>query len=222
MPDWMTSLVNGIERWQTLITGLIAVGVAYWTIRPLKEQISLQKSQMEDDKLRRKESEQRRTLAVRAAMTEALSQLSVYAKESAGALNTDTGAPPVPSEAVRVLHSAIEFIDAEASSAVFELVSFVQVHNARLSGHIARGGARNLEDRLYDTAKLYALTDRLYPYARNEGGLEDMESLSRKAMISALRGVIGLANYVRNADSYVAVVELINRRHPASEDSEGL
>lgn len=214
MPSWIVCLIAEIDRWQTLLTGLIAIVVAGWTIRPLREQITLQRAQIETEEKRRREADERLGLAIRAQMPDALGQLSAYARACGEYLTSRQDIlPSIPTESLRVLQGTIEHIDSNVGAAVFELISFVQVQSARLLSSGSRRRASRFPDQIYDATKLHALTDRLYPYARNEEQGKRVETLSQKLMLSSLRNVVGLAQFMSDETRYAAIVEMINRRH---------
>ena len=119
--------------------------------------------------------------------------------------------PSKPAGAINVLKAAVEFIDTQPSGKVFELVSFYQVHNARLfSGRERRGQV--LAESMYDTVLLRFYVDRLYEYARNESEIVN-EDEGIGELLSALKATVTLVEYVGNETKYAATVKIISRRH---------
>jgi len=126
----MTSVLNQffefLKDWQTLLSALIALGAAWWTVSTLKLQIAGEAGRYQESLLRKK-------LSARAQMPDALSALCQFSEQCMKALDgRNDELPPRAGAAIDVLKSAIQFIDDQAASKVFELVSFYQVHSARI------------------------------------------------------------------------------------------
>ena len=193
--------------WQTLMAGLLAlVGAAatVWVIR----------TQIDDEHERHKDAIYRKSLVARAQMPDALSELSHFTEDCVIEYDRKTKAPTNRrSGAVDVLKNAIEFIDNTTALEVFDLVSFYQVHNARLYSSIGSRGGIMDSDRLYDTTKLRCLTDRLFSYARNEVKIASNGKPTRAEMMTALKVITAPHYELHYPDRYKRVVDLITKRH---------
>lgn len=223
MADRLYWIIHHVDRWQTLLGALIALAAAIPTIRQLSHQIKLQRQaielqgrQIEAESERHREASNRRGLAVRAQMPDALSGLLDYARGCLAYEMRDTQErPKTPSEEIGVLKQGIEFVDNVTSVAIFDLVSFYQVHNARLYslGELGRDGDRERSERQYDTVRLAHYTLRLFEYARNEALSVSVAPPTRQDMVSALKNIVGLAHYLDREEDYAALVALIEKRH---------
>lgn len=193
--------------WQTLITGALALLAAIATIRVMRAQASIERHHHND-------AIYRKGLAARAQMPDALSGLSQFTEVCVSWANRREKEPPKrPIEAVDVLKSGIEFVDNVSSKRIYELVSFYQVHNARLFAYVPPIHGLEAADRLYDTARLRCLIDSLFPFGRNEVANAPQGKLSKEEMISALRILVS-ANYRSDYEErYDKVCEMIAQRH---------
>lgn len=202
---FMSCVIDIAKDWQTLLSALLALLAAWWTVSTIKQQIALDKEHHEDT-LKRKE------LSARAQMPDALSALARFTE---GCMRYHDGRsqqpPPRATEAIATLKAAIEFIDVQPAQKTFELISFYQVHNARLFSRRRREGPENAV-RLYETALLRHYVDWLFDYARNEAQVVQDEP-TRQNLISSLRVAAGLEHYIANEEQYGDVLSIINRRH---------
>lgn len=208
------SLIDFLDRWQTLLTGLLALIAAWWTVKEIRRQIELQKHQLKIDEKRHAEVRERRSLIGRAQLPDALSRLGDYTAHclqyASGEL---TQAPSRPDEAVSTIKAAIEFVDAEAAEQLLELTKFYQIHNSRLSHFRAGNHGIELTERQYDSIRLRWLADRLYGYAR---GNDDHQAhrTERDQMISALHACVGFNAYLDNEPKWARLLQHIEQRHP--------
>ncbi len=192
------------QDWQTLIAALLALLAAWWTVRPLKQQIATDRER-HSDTLKRKE------LSARAQMPDALSALCNFTEDCMKFHDGRRRELPTPAtEAIAALKTAIEFVEPQPAQKIFELVSFYQVHNARLFSD-RREGVEEVQ-RWYDTVRLRHYIDRLYEYARNESQIVEGEQTAER-LISSLRQTVGLEHCFENEDRYVAVRAMIDRLH---------
>jgi hypothetical protein len=209
--SWWSCLVVVVKDWQTLISALLALGAAWWTIQTIKGQISAEAQ-------RHIQTSTRKALAARAQMPDALSQLCRFTEGCMSFLDgRNEGLPDKATDAINILKSTIEFIDTQPAGKVFELVSFYQVHNARLySGREHR--SPEIADRMYDTALLRFYVDRLYDYARNETEVV-AEGESIPEIVSALKQAVTLTEFVGNQQRYESALRKIARHKiPRSAD----
>lgn len=194
-----------LKEWQTLIASIIAIGVAYWTI----------KTQITQSNKERNETAARKRFAARAGMPDALSDLCTFTSEVMKRLDGRSNTvPEKPKDSIDYLKAVIEFIDTSASERVFELTSFYQVHNARFYEHIQHPKTHHLDERKYDVVRLRCMVHSLFGYARNEEDESPTPDIGRDDIISALRQTVGLEYYVTHEEIYAGVVDIINRRHP--------
>jgi hypothetical protein len=197
------------KDWQTLVGAIIALAAALATILVMQ-------NQARDDQERHRDGLYRKGLAARAQMPDALSALSGFTAECVKWYDDDRApSPDHPTEAIDALKNAIEFLESGAATATFELISFYQVHNARLfSSHRRRRVGPGAADRLFDTTQLRCLADRLYPYARNEVETVPGTKPTQRQMMSALKVITPPGYESEHEDRYQRVCELIARRHP--------
>lgn len=190
--------------WQTLISALLALLAAWWTVRTIKKQIAGEANRHAD-------AQKRRELSARAQMPDALSTLSRFTEACMKYHDGRSQELPARStEAVTVLKAAIEFIAPQPADKLFELVSFYQVHNARLfSARRRRAGPENA-DRMFDTTVLRFYIDRMYGYARNESEFVSDEFTSDD-LLSSLKAAVTLTEYAGNEERYVDVRKRIDR-----------
>lgn len=203
--DFIWCALGVLERWQTLIGAVLALGAAAWTIRIMKKQ-------MREDQNRHERAAERKKYATRSQLPEALSALSAYVRAVVRAY-LDGAEPPnvAPIDAVNTLKLAIEFVDDAAAARLFELVSWYQVWSARLEGmHNERLDENTL---LYDSALLNSYVGSLFEYARNEADSVELREPNREEMNNSLRNVVTLIRFVREAERFNGALELIERRH---------
>jgi hypothetical protein len=208
--------------WQTLITGVLAVGFAAWTIYQVRQQIDLQRQQIAKDEKKLTEEKAAKALVAKAHMPDALSALSRYAADCLMFVhqNVRDGQPPVaPVEAIGTLKAVIEFVDGVAAQRVFEVITFYQVHNSRLE-RFGRARAGERLDHCIDAIRLRALVDGLYEYAR-ELPVEAPVRLSQDEMLTALRASVGVADSFAQEGQFALIVERIEQDfQPALQDDE--
>ncbi|MCZ6741024.1 MAG: hypothetical protein O7D27_02560 [Alphaproteobacteria bacterium] len=207
---YLKVLISIVQEWQTLTAAGVALFGAWLTIRVIRAQIRLQKSQIEDEK-------RSRGWAARAALPDALSALCEYSESCLSYLmqrDEDHDIPEAPVEAINVVKSSIEYVDPDSAKKLFELVVHYQVHNSRLRG----GGFENTQS-IYDAVYLRALVDRLFEFARNEVDTVPDIPIGREAMMTALRVGIGLGRFLDIQQELQPVIEMIERRHPEQQES---
>ncbi len=167
MCDW----INFLYEWQTLVAGLIALIGALGTIAIVKHQINLEKERYLNDR-------KSKMFAARAALPDALSEICKYAKhcveyhsnsllahfEIEAVPNTTIVLTKPPFEAANSIKESIEYLDPVSAKKMFELLVFFQIHNARLTENDQ--SRETIDQFIFDAIKLYALSERLFPYAR--------------------------------------------------------
>ena len=186
-------LYSFVYHFQTLISGAFALLVGFLTVWYIRKQIK-QTEKERDDRISRKSK------ATRATMSFALSSLCDYSEEyleyasmlharankldDPPPIHRDEGANQelanaakkitLPTNALDLLIQCVEYADEEWSSIFANLLSELQVIEARLDDD--RGGglkfrprlSRVAEDRARDAARLYGMASQLFPYARFE------------------------------------------------------
>lgn len=206
---YWTCFVEWLNKWQTLVSGILALVAGVGAVWVVLKQTREQRDQ-HADLLKRKR------LAARAQMPEALSDLVGFAR---GCVQYVDGrraeAPSKPVDAIEKLRDAIEFVDTKPAEAIFELVSFYQVHNSRLFDDDRRVGGANADAQAYyDAATLFFLTNRLYDYARNQAETVTDE-INPDKLLDELRGVVGIGHYFGNEERYAGAVEKIEQQRRA-------
>jgi hypothetical protein len=194
--------IRDIDKYQTLLTGLIAavaaVGGAAATVWVVNRQIR----QAQDAENERRT---RQLYAARAMMPHALTALSDYAEQSCGswrarvreglpAENDTIVIPPnfrlpdLPTESMAPLQRRLEFGEAELQSAVALLIQCLQVQQSRTRiRHIETGVTFGYQylSRLAEALEIYARAAILFHYSR--GTTEDAPAEPTKAdMMSAV------------------------------------
>lgn len=117
-----------LKEWQTLIGALIALAAALWTIRIMRNQTNAAEK-------RHQQQLARKAMAARAQMPDALSEICTYTGSVSGYVlvgnKQDLPVPPIA--AVMTLKQVIEHIEDTAAQRTFELVSWYQIQQARVS-----------------------------------------------------------------------------------------
>lgn len=185
----MSCFIDFLDKWQTLISGFLAVGAAAVGTYFLRKQIA-QSELHERTRLRA------RLASARAVLPLALDQIANYATQQIGALaelhencrlwTLEAPKPSLrkvelPSDVIFLLREAIEAADANRLPKALELLSDIiaeiQVLNARIEGaeeRLAKSGPSGLtlelEEHIVLAAKLYGLAVGLLPFARRADG----------------------------------------------------
>jgi hypothetical protein len=183
----IAAILGTIDRYQTLIAGLLALLGAWWTVRRLSEQIR-QTAIIETDR------RERRNLAARTVMPAALSALVDYAtaclkfleqfgRDEYGLVTPPPGISPpsVPSEAMLTLRECIQFGDYAVAEIIADMISKIQIQQARLVD-ILRFAAEpggiitqeNINTYTVDALEVIARASKLFPYARRDLNAEPL------------------------------------------------
>lgn len=177
-------MIDLIERWQTLIAGLLAIVAALIGGRYINRQIQAS-ANIEEDRRKRKFA------ASRAVLPLTLSSLSEYARRCSAYLkdilatrngeaiplqSTPTPPPLLPITVIEELRSMIEYSDEPIRGALVRLVSKIQEQTARLTVLANRLRKRpnseelvtvsNIEEYMLDAAEIYARCAALFSFAR--------------------------------------------------------
>jgi hypothetical protein len=167
-----------LNRYQTLITGLIALVAAIMTVGMVRKQMA-QVERHEEQRRRREEN------AVRAVIPLAVSGISDYARECIARLSQIRGeegkrvdptgltVPEINNDLIVSLRDGIRYADRQTATQIHEMLAWLQVQNSRLRG-IASSGSdgisiivpHNIERAILDAATLEVLASRLFQYGR--------------------------------------------------------
>jgi hypothetical protein len=173
----ITIALASVDKYQTLIAGLLALFGAWLTVRKLTEQIR-QAETLEADR------RERRNLAARTVMPATLTELIEYAMacihflgqfhpRELGQVVAPEGveAPRVPAEALLNLRECVQFGDEIVAEVIADMMSQIQIQHSRLASITRpRDGEiilpLNIEVCLVDAVEVYARASKLFPYAR--------------------------------------------------------
>jgi hypothetical protein len=164
-----------INRYQTLIAGLFALGGALLTVAKLSAQIK-QTSDSEADRRERQE------IASRAKLLMALNILSKYSEScikqiatlhSQDPLGTKIivpdkfELPELPTHAVAAMEGCLEYTQKDRINAVRGVLAWLQIQHARIvDDSRLRKSITARDNALFDAVQLRVLTDKLFNYAR--------------------------------------------------------
>ena len=203
--------IECLQKWQTMIVGIIATFVAAITAFIIYNGSAEQRHQYI-------KSIQRKELSARAQLPIALAELNAYLAQVAGYLVGKVNAtqPEKPNDAVDALKFAIVHIDQDAANRVFELLMFYQIHNSRLTNmsDIDRGnlaGNPKLQERLIDASRLSALVTSLYDYGRYRSEAGPTSPLSSEDVFNGLRSIVSTEYYYSNEAIFDDVVQRVSR-----------
>ena len=176
-------------RWQTLLTGLLALGGAAWTVRAIQSQIK-QASDAENDRRQRNER------AARAILPLALYDISDYAREcmllmspfiSGSARQNPIIVPPIPPALIEPLQAAIRSANPQTAGEIAGVIAWLQIQHARLRSLADRVSDPTRQpitpvlaaEALLDAAELSARCASLFPYARDDRAPAEVSFQSR-------------------------------------------
>jgi hypothetical protein len=206
----LETISKTISEWQTLISAILALIAALWTVHEMRKQTRGDETRHENELLRKK-------LAARAQMPDALSEMSGYVRESCRYLVCGEKKPTAPVGATNTLKTVIEHIDTKEAEKTFDLVSWFQVQHARLMGS-QKPKAIETAEMLYDAALLQAKVNRLFDYARNETEEVRPEKPSQEEMIGSLKSAVTVQVWAMRNDDFAETVNIIKRRHVSEKE----
>lgn len=184
----IADILSLLSEWQTLLGALIALGAALWTIRIMSKQ-------SRGEEMRHAASLERKKLAARAQMPDALSGMAQYVRSCCLSLLEGAEKPQSPLVEISTLKGVIEHIDDS------------RIQDDRKLKEVERN------DRIYDAVLLFAHVNALFDYARNEGRVAQSGKPSRAEMMTAFKNALSLEATIGKRDQLQGVIELINRRH---------
>jgi hypothetical protein len=220
---YLNYLYELAKEWQTLIAGLVALYGGWTTLKASKLQ---SKTTLEIEEEHRKVE----AYAARAVMPLALSELSDYAENCIVVLtialdepNTHearqiaTGLPPSPTDLVDPFKQAIKLFDDPVRKQLADILSFYQVHEARLrplkAGSISSSNfITALPQALIDAADLKSKADNLFDWARREEE-GDIPRSTAKDIRSAI--FVSVPTY-QPEDNVLELIEARRRREGAA------
>lgn len=200
--DFLSETIKFFKDWQTLIAGILAIIGAWATLRGVDRQINHLRST-------EKEERDRKLFAARVALPDALSRLAEYAENWLSTARQVKGGvydrlnrseypatPERPNDAIAEIKNALVAVDRPQAEFLAELLSWSQVHEARLRIIRKRISGGNVEripnDRvvlaIVDAARLYALSVHLLPWSRRE-----CIEIEKFALGEATRSALSLA-----------------------------
>ncbi|WP_245512239.1 hypothetical protein [Rhizobium leguminosarum] len=198
--------------WQTLIGSLLALGAALLTVKEMR-------NQSRGDETRHRNELERKRMAARAQMPDALSEMSSYIRASTAQIVTGGEMPVAPVAALNTLKTVIEHIDTGYAEKTFQLVSWYQVQHVRMLASTNRN-AHDTADQLFDAALLQAYVNRLFNYARNEKEEIGPKNLCREDLIDSLKSSLSLQVWAARHGEFPDVIEIINRRYKPRAQTE--
>lgn len=160
----LSDFFDFLNKWQTLITGMLAVIAAYSTIQVMNKQILEEQTRYQD-------SIARRAVSTRATMLYALNDLCSYAEDCFDYIHDATlKFPDRPSLAITSFTNSLEVIEDKNLKPIYEMLSFFQVQEARLKRrHTELTSNRNaFEASISDLITLNYYFIRVFEFARGE------------------------------------------------------
>ncbi|MGE0255758.1 MAG: hypothetical protein AB7N54_16640 [Alphaproteobacteria bacterium] len=191
-----------VYDWQTILAGIFAVVAAGFTVVQLRRQLAAEER-------RHREMRESKAWAARARLPDALSAVVEYSEQASRfivGLRKDM--PESPDAYIQEIKESIEFLPPDAAGSLFSVAVFFQIFNSRIR-EPTDSPLWEIE-RLYDSAKLRCISERIFPFARKEGEIPTTE-ITQDDMKSALRMNVGFANY-HKASIYDSVILNIERR----------
>lgn len=201
----IADILSLLSEWQTLLGALIALCAALWTIRVMSKQ-------SRGEEMRHAASLERKKLAARAQMPDALSGMAQYVRSCCLSLLEGGEKPDPPLPEISTLKGVIEHIDDPEAARTFTLLSWYQVQKARIQADRELTEVER-DDRIYDAVLLLARVNALFDYARNEGRSAGSDKPSRVEMMTAFNDALSLEATLGKRDQLQGVIKRINRRH---------
>ena len=217
----MACFIEWLDKWQTLLAGVLALIGAMWTVYYIHRQI---KQVDELEKARRSKEE----LAARAVLPLALSQLVQYASEclrvikdhsvqpgmlSGDPLDENAGLPTVQRDIIGTLQACVRYGDNTVVGQISTLLAAIQVQQARLRELIIRSARRpdrricrvEAIEAMIDAAEIHAKASALFEYGRE---IADMRAKSTRQEIDSAFIQAGIVTVDEND-----LNEVLNRRY---------
>jgi len=180
-----------LDRWQTLISGVLAVAAAGVTVYFLARQIEIESR-------RDRMSARRAETGARIRIAPALSPLSVYVDEAFlhWARQDRTALfPALPHASIETLMQVSIDVDDDTFQSIRELVQWAQVFEARVTGFLVQDTKPPVNWRevlVSDLMYLSCLINRLYKYGRDQVSSLPFEEPSAEEMMGAVPSILRL------------------------------
>jgi hypothetical protein len=188
-----SDLARFLHDWQTLLTGVLALIGAAWTVMGIRAQIHQTQEIAKDER-------EREEFAARAVLSLALSQLINYAQgclhfikdKQTDTISGDEDLPTLEEGVVPSLQDCARYTNKDIASKIWTLLSNLQVQQSRFRDLADSRTGRSLSENevltnSLDAANLYAKTAELFHYARDEEGMRKLAPDDR--LRSALNNV---------------------------------
>jgi hypothetical protein len=210
-----------VDKFQTLITGILAVAAAAWTIQKMDKQIR-QEKELE------LERRNRRNYAERTMMPLTLAALCDYSRQCVKwlvpllsdpqrllAQDFSSEPPNLPSEILFSLKENIEFEKCEVREVLADLVKNLQIQRSRLINLTTRPSSLEktnnpqdyLRELVVDACGIYARSANLFEYARRKS---DSDKMSRQLEKFDLIAAANDCSIRQN--NYPEIFDLIEKR----------
>lgn len=151
---WGMPFDQVIYRWQALIAGSFALFGACLTIWRMRE--------IEEDKIYRS------SLASRALLSDALSELNDYLKDCFEYIYTEDYQLPQTPKAIQIIKNHIQYADKKTAVNLYCIISFFQIHRSRISGYDGDKSINKTKEKFtLDVLSLSACFVEMWNYARN-------------------------------------------------------
>lgn len=210
-PTTMELAVQFLDRWQTLVSGLLALVAAGWTVYFLRRQINIELKRDED-------ASKRAERGARIRVSHALSPLSVYADQGIihWAMNDLTlDFPSLPSSSIDTLMQVAKDVDGETFESIRQLVLEAQVLNARATGFLssAKPPLNWREVLIHDLLYFKCLVNKLYKYGRDQSLTLPFEEPTRAELEKAVPSLVTLGIQGEEEDTLKNEIETaLNRQ----------
>jgi hypothetical protein len=178
----VSCFIDWADHWQTMITGVLALGAAGWAAWLARGQLSAARQQMKEARRQARNDRDGRLRAARASLPATLSAICDYAERVAAELRSAYPVPnllgvdryvptfpPFPAETIMSLERVVELTaDNSVAERIESILREAQVLDARCRGMIRgdRISADYLAALLQQAASIYARAESLFDYGR--------------------------------------------------------
>lgn len=191
---------NWLYNYQTLVTGLLAVGAALWTVRLGRQQIAAVDAQIMAAKAQADDDRTRRLRAARASLPAVLSAVCDYSEDAGRALhaiwnteqwqlaNADQShlaapcepvqIPAFPDAAIQTFGAILELADdATVIGCIESMLSEVQILTARVRGLHEQSSISThyMSELIQQAATIYGSAALMFRYSRRQTDVIDGE-----------------------------------------------
>lgn len=154
---------------------------------------------------------------MRSLIPDALSDLISYSEKCFQYVLDEKILPEKPGAGIEILKQNIKYSDVITSENLFKIVSFYQVHNARIDSYKQNLAFNKKENMFYDISLLHHYFNSLFSYARNEQTSVKNIFPDEKEMICSVKGLIGRDRYYNNPAEYEDIFSQVEARREAEE-----